>query len=122
MELILNFLFVLFLTKYEALRLDKHQWISQEEKYFSAAFRLVFLLAVSGADYIVFIANIIFMASIYDLFLNRFRKDIIDLYHLGENSKWDIFWSKRKKTYIVFRYIAPIFGVALYLTKYYELF
>jgi len=119
MELLLNLLFVLFLTKYEALRLDKHQWISQEEKYFSAAFRLVFLLAIS-LEY--FIANIIFMASIYDLFLNRFRKDIIDLYHLGENSKWDIFWSKRKKTYIVFRYIAPIIGVGLYLTKYYELF
>ena len=122
MELLLNLLFVLFLTKYEALRLDKHQWISQEEKYFSAAFRLVFLLGISGVDYIVFIANIIFMASIYDLFLNLFRKDISDLFHLGENSKWDIFWSKRKKTYIVFRYIAPIIGVGLYLIKYYDLF
>ena len=119
MELLLNLLFVLFLTKYEALRLDKHQWISQEEKYFSAAFRLVFLLAIS-LEY--FIANIIFMAGIYDLLLNLFRKDITDSFHLGKNSWWCRFWRKRKKTYIVFRYIAPIIGVGLYLTKYYELF
>jgi len=83
---------------------------------------LVFLLGISGVDYLVFIANAVFMASIYDLFLNLFRKDISDLFHLGENSKWDIFWSKRKKTYIVFRYIAPIIGVGLYLIKYYDLF
>ena len=122
MELLLNLLFVLFLTKYEALRLDKRQWILQEEKYFSAAFRLVFLLAISGVDYLVFIANAVFMASIYDLFLNLFRKDISDSFHLGKNSWWCRFWRKRKKAYIVFRYIAPIVGVALYLTKYYDLF
>lgn len=112
-------MFILNLVFYEAARLDKHQWISKKEKQYSSAFRLAFLIAISGGNPYLFLAYLFLMAGLYDLLLNYYRKDIDDTWHLGKDAKWDIYFSTRPRLYKFVRFAFPIIGIAFYVLSFF---
>lgn len=119
MTIIPFLIFIFNLAFYEAARLDKHQWISKKEKQYSWLFRLAFILAACSGNPYLFLAYSFLMAGLYDLLLNYYRKDIDDIWHLGENAKWDVFFSKRPKLYKFVRFAFPIIGIAFYVLSFF---
>jgi len=112
-------LFLLSFAKYEAMRLDNHQWITEGEKKFSFLFRLFFILAASGSNAILAVSYAFLFAGLYDLFLNWLRKDVTSLWHLGSNSKWDRFFLDRMGMYKAVRISFPIIAIGLYILSFF---
>lgn len=112
--------FMIFLTcfrAYEAKRLDNKQWITKAEHQFSWLFTLAVIILAAENEW-QFISFSLLAAGLNDLLLNKMRKDIKDIWHLGDTAAWDRFWKKRLTAYKIFRYTAILFGLLVHVLSY----
>lgn len=114
-QLILFLIFLVSTAEIDAWHFERKHWVT--DKTTRLIQRASFLAAIAAISMNAwhFIAFGLLFASLFDLTLNYLRKDIDDLWHLGQNAVWDRFWSNHLKLYKFFRYLMLLLGVFVYM-------
>lgn len=102
-------LFVIFLTstaQIDAHHLDRQNWIPK--KTYRNIQRVCAMVAITFVSYIPFhfLCFLVLWAALFSPTLNYLRRNIDDIWYMGTENSWDIFWNKHKRLYKAFVFTA----------------